>query len=340
MFRTLSLSLLLYAFLAVGCKQHNVFDQSPAERMQHHIENFRQTLVSAPHGWRLQYFPRVDSLLFRNPTIRLDWTDVTKDKYGYGGYMMLIKFAESNRLEIKADFTDLQAKNITAAEYDIRLGSSLQLSFTTHSPLHELVNTELGGVSDFVYRYRDYWGNLIFTTGVSGDSNRPYIVLSPLKTAEEWKHGAEQAFENRKFFEGMIHPQLRIRRGSRIFFQSDVPFKNPEDDQDKKKELERNRRRYHIFLSYRDKYNPIFKGYNGLGSGYTGTKEGLSFRPGFSYDAKTTFFDFERKGEKFVAELVSVYDPLSQKFHFVSKHLFPEGEPTSYIAEIVDTHKQ
>ncbi|SUB77526.1 DUF4302 domain-containing protein [Porphyromonas macacae] len=340
MIRNFLLSLPLYALLAVGCKQDNAFDRSPAERMERHIENFKQTLVSAPHGWQLQYFPRVDSLLFRNPSTRLDWTDVTKDKYGYGGYLMLIKFAEGNRLEIKADLTDRQAKNVTSAEYDIRLGSSLQLSFTTHAPLHELVNSEFGGVSDFVYRYRDYWGNLIFTTGVSDDSNRPYIVLSPLKTAEEWKSGAEQAFENRKFFESMVHPQIRIRRGSRIFFQSDVPFKKPGDEQNKEKELERNRRRYHIFLSYREKYDPIFRGYNGLGSGYTGTKEGLSFRPGFSYDDKTTFFDFERKGDKFVAELVSVYDPLFQKFHFESKHLFPEGEPTSYIAEIIDTHKQ
>ncbi|SUB93717.1 Uncharacterised protein [Porphyromonas macacae] len=86
-------------------------------------------------------------------------------------------------------------------------------------------------------RYRDYWAILYLPPGFRDDSNRPYIVLSPLKTAEEWKSGAEQAFENRKFFESMVHPQIRIRRGSRIFFQSDVPFKKPGDEQIKRKSL-------------------------------------------------------------------------------------------------------
>ena len=56
----------------------------------------------------------------------------------------------------------------------------------------------------------------------------------------------------------------------------------------------------------------------------------------FHYDSKTMFFDFQRKGNRFVAELVSVYDPLLRSIRLVSKHLHPEGEFTGLEAEIWD----
>ena len=48
------------------------------------------------------------------------------------------------------------------------------------------------------------------------------------------------------------------------------------------------------------------------------------------------FFDFQRKGNRFVAELVSIYDPLLRSIRLVSKHLHPEGEFTGLEAEIWD----
>ena len=48
------------------------------------------------------------------------------------------------------------------------------------------------------------------------------------------------------------------------------------------------------------------------------------------------FFDFQREGNRFVAELVSVYDPLLRHTRLVSKHLHPKGEPTGLKAEIYD----
>ena len=74
----------------------------------------------------------------------------------------------------------------------------------------------------------------------------------------------------------------------------------------------------------------------GLGSGYSGTEHGITFRAGLRYDSKTMFFDFQREGNRFVAELVSVYDPLLRKTRLVSKHLHPEGEFTGLKAEIWD----
>lgn len=328
------LAALALMILAPSCRERAVFEQSPSERTEAHLERFRHALTSAPHGWKLTYFPRIDSLLFRNPTLQLDWTDVEPAKYGYGGYTMLVKFGLDNKVELREDRATPAEIQSQIGEYALSLGSSLQLSFTTYLPIHDLVTTELSGVSDFVYRYTDYLGNMVLSTGESETSSRPYVLLSPLSDEKSWEQAASLARDNRRFFEEMSNPQILIRRGGRVFFQSDVPFKNSRGD--RTREQERNRRRYHIFLSYREKYDPIFKGYNGIGSGYVGTETGLSFRPGFSYDAKTTFCDFERQGDKFVAELVSVYDPQLMRFRLVSKHLFPDGEPTNYTAEIVD----
>lgn len=332
----LFLFFILVCSIAPSCKESFVYEQSPAERTAAHRVELRERLIQAPNGWQLTYFPRIDSLLFRSSSERWADTQVQQDKYGYGGYTFGIRFAQNGQVQLKTDQENYQPSEIFAGEYDIRLGNSLQLSFTTHTPLHDLVTSELGGVADFVYRYTDHEGRLIFATGISGATNRPYIVLSPLSSADAWEELTIKAVEHRRLFERMQHPQLTIRRGSRLYFQSDVPFRDARGD--RRKELERNRKRYHLFLALRNRHEAIFRsGYSALGSGYVGSSEGLVFRPGFSVDGKALFCDFERVGERFVAELVRIYDPLEKRFILVSRHLHPEGEPTSYIAIIEDT---
>ena len=43
-----------------------------------------------------------------------------------------------------------------------------------------------------------------------------------------------------------------------------------------------------------------------------------------------------RASNRFIAELVSVYEPLLRSTRIVSKHLHPQGEPTGLQAEIWD----
>lgn len=326
----------LFVLGAESCQQSPVYEQSPAERTARHRAELTERLVASPHGWELTYFPRVDSLLFRDATARWADTQVQQDKYGYGGYTFAVQFAKSGRLRLKTDQDAYSAGEVFEGEYDIRLGSALQLSFTTFTPLHSLIDSELGGVADFVYRYTDHLGRLIFATGVSGETNRPYIALTPLERAEAWETLTPKTVEHRRQFERMQHPQLTIRRGSRLFFQSDVPFSDARGD--RRKVQERNRRRYHLFLALRNRHEVIFRsGYSALGSGYVGTEHGLTFRPGFSADGKAIFHDFEYVDGRFVAELVRIYDPLERRFVLASRHLHPEGEPTSYIAIIEDS---
>lgn len=313
----------------------NAFEHSPAERTQMHQSELKQRLTAEPGGWTLLYFPRVDSLLLRNPSQRLDWTDVSQDKFGYGGYLYTLHFGQDDKVSIRADYDQATSQTTAQGEYSVHIATGLVLSFTTYTPLHQLINSELGAKADFVYRYTDAWGNLIFTTTSESGATRSYIRLIPNRGSRASEELSLQAYQNRLFFERMRNPQLRISRGSRVFFESDATFADSRGD--RTKELERNRKRYHVFLKLRDKYEPIFSGYSGaLGSGYVGTDWGLSFRPGFSYDSKTTFCDFAREGDKFVARLVRVYDTQTEKFRLESSHLYPQGEETSFVAEIYD----
>ena len=136
----------------------------------------------------------------------------------------------------------------------------------------------------------------------------------------------------------MVNPQLRIYRGGRTFFRSDYFVKRPvETNQSLLREIKD--KRYYLFVFAR-KRNPIPdyppKEITGLGSGYTGTEQGLTFRAGLRFDAAKQFYDFERKGNRFEAELVQVYDTLLRSTRYVSKHLHPEGISTGIKAEIYD----
>lgn len=96
--------------------------------------------------------------------------------------------------------------------------------------------------------------------------------------------------------------------------------------------------RYRLFLArdYFASQGWLGNKVKGLGSGYVGTADGLTFKPGIRYSETYIFYDFRREGERFVCELVKVVDPYSKKIHWVSKHLAPYGEESGVIAEIRD----
>lgn len=321
--------------ILTGCKQSSIFESSPAMRTQAQITHLDSLLKSAPHGWKMVYFPKVDSLLFINSSETLKSSAVQKNYYGYGGFQYLVKFNDRNQLTIVSDNGGREQIQKEIGEYAIRLHSSIQLSFTTYTSIHRLVNNEFEGVSDFLFRYKDFKGRLVFSTAKEHDSSRSYIMLTPIGTESEWSNGMETARQNRVFFEQMKNPQIRIQKGGRLFFQSDVPL--TASDYDNSLTTTRRHKRYHLFLFLLQEYGGVIqKGYNAIGSGYVATESGLSFRPGFFYDKNVIFHDFERVGDTFVAQLVRVYNPLTRRFQYESKHLFPDGEDTNFTAEIYD----
>ena len=330
--------LVLAALLLAACSsKDDVFDKSPSQLSSESITALKAELVNAPYGWRVLYFPKTDSLLFSNPSELISQHGF-RGHYGYGGDCFTMKFAADNTVEMWADFTDQTAAEAVKSEYLIGRNSFTQLSFSTYNYIHRLVNDRFAGASDFLYMGKNEDGDLVFRTATYLQPAREYIVFTKLRSAEETTGFVRKAYDNRTFFEQMVNQQLLIHRGGRTYFRSDIYIKrNVETNQALLKEIKE--KKYYLFL-FTQKKNPIpgypAKEMTGLGSGYAGTEHGITFRAGLRYDSKTMFFDFQRKGNRFVAELVSVYDPLLRSIRLVSKHLHPEGEFTGLEAEIWD----
>ena len=327
----LSLSLGTLSLTACGDEQ-TAFDQTPTQRSQNAVEDLRRELIAAPHGWRVIYFPKTDSLLYSNPDEAINQTAL-RGSYGYGGHCFTMRFAENNTVETRADFDEKTAVRPIVSQYTVNRNSFAQLSFATYTYVHRLANDRFEGASDWLYMGKDPDGNLMFRSANHLLPAREHIRLTRLGAPEEAEAVVQKAVDNRLVFERMVNPQLRIYRGGRDYFMK----RNVETNQSLLREIKD--KRYYLFV-FASKRNPIPdyppKEITGLGSGYTGTEQGLTFRAGLRFDAAKQFYDFERKGNRFEAELVQVYDTLLRSTRYVSKHLHPEGISTGIKAVIYD----
>ncbi len=317
----------------IACKEQ-AYDLSPSQKTINHINTLSLELRTSSNGWQMIYYPKVDASLFTN--YRQLWRPslVSSDKYGLGGEIFLLKFLDNSKVNIKS-LNKRGDINVETAEYSISLNSSLQLSFTTFSAIHKMINTDTEAVADFLFKYKDFNGDLIFATAKDSYNSYSVVVLKALQTEDDWNNALVRASENIRLFENMKNPQLVLKQGGRIFFQSDRLLT------DERNRNERLKRHYHTFIYEQTEFKGvIIKGYNVMGSGYVASAEGLNFQPGFKIEKNFIVHDFQRQGDKFVAELVQVYDnqPLMRKFVNVSKHMYPNREHIilNYSAEIYD----
>ncbi len=333
------IAIVLISFIIGACKEDFTEGVSPAERNATNIKELREKLTGAKYGWRMIYFSKTDSLLFSNKNEILQNIIGYRNLYGYGGHYFLLKFDKNGTVEMRADYTDKSITKTQESEFEIKQNTFTELSFTTYNYIHKLVNDRFEGASDFLYVGEDFKGDLVFKTSSYIEPAREYVLLQELKSEENWDEDIKKSYENRRFFENMKNPQITIKKGDRIYFKSDYVIKTNSPVESYQKFLkEIVKKRYYVF-QFNTVDDPYFKEHKpktvGLGSGYVGTEKGLSFYAGIRYDKNYIFYDFERKGDKFVCELVQIYDPL-RKFMYVSKHLFPDGEPTFMVAEITD----
>ena len=331
--------ILIMAFFS--CKDEKTFDLSPSERNAKHISELRKELVNAPYGWSVTYFPRTDSLLFTNVNELITLPKgifEEKYKYGYGGHCFLMRFSDNGIVEAVADYTEQSLQEVRQSEFEVSQNTFTQLSFTTYNYLHSLVNDRFTGSSDFLYTGKDIDGNPIFKTSSYIEPAREYIVFTKLKSDESWQEDIRKSYDNKLFFEKMKNPQLSIRKADRVYFRSDMRMNATYSTDGNTKQPLEVYQRYRLFLAI-DYFAPqgwLGNKVKGLGSGYVGTADGLTFRPGIRYSETYTFYDFRREGGRFVCELVKVFDPYSKTMRWVSRHLAPEGEKTGVIAEIRD----
>lgn len=325
---------ILFAFslLIASCQEENIFEKTPTERATENVKSLHQQLTTAPHGWLMTYFPKTDSLLFTNPNVHIGEFEHRDQDYGYGGHNFLMSFKPEGLIEMQSDESLQTMVEKKTGEFEVNQNSSTQISFTTFNYIHRLINEQWNGVSDFLYVRTDPEGRLWFRTSSYLEVAREYIVLRKIASQEERDTILSNAYRNRTMFEEMKNPILTIRQGDKIFFRSNYKIKHVRG-----KISQSNR--YYLFL-FNKTPNPIIERYplemNGLGSGYVGTEKGLTFMTGFRYNKNYIFHDFIRQENKFVCELVQIYDPIERVEKWVSRHLYPHGRITGVIAEITE----
>ncbi|MDO4880873.1 MAG: DUF4302 domain-containing protein [Capnocytophaga sp.] len=341
----------LLSFFYVSCnKDKNAFEQSPSERTAENLRTLRSELTDAPYGWRVMYFPNTDSLLFSDKNQIIEKMGDYRSLYGFGGFYFLMKFDQNGTVEMLSDKDQTALATSQKSQFEVNQSTLTELSFTTYNYLQDLVNDQFKGKNDFLYVRKDFSGNLLFKTNSSIEPARNFIVFQKLTNATQWngennqKNDITLAYENRKFFEEMQNPQLVIKKGSRIFFKSDVFIKTNSPLESYQKFLQEIKEKRYYLFRFNKKRNEDPNIYQpeestGLGSGYVGTEKGITFHAGLRYDSTYIFYDFQRVGNKFVCELVKVYDPIRKRYYYESKHLFPDGEPTFFTAEITDEPK-
>nr|WP_315200489.1 DUF4302 domain-containing protein [uncultured Flavobacterium sp.] len=165
------------ALLMAACTNTDAeqkFDQTPTERLNARKAELNDVLLSSANGWKVVYF-----------------TDNTV----LGGYTHLIKFAKDGTLEMASDFDDDTA--VYKSEYDIQLGSTVSLVFTTKNRIHILSESDnypidalesKGYLGDFQFLYYGQEnGEIVFktnrvneTTGINGE------LRFVKATAQDW----------------------------------------------------------------------------------------------------------------------------------------------------------
>ena len=108
----------LFFVLLYGCENNDpelLFNEVPSVRVQNKIDEVKTLLQDSENGWKVTYF-----------------TDTTQ----LGGYTFLFNFISDNEVKMDSDFGTPDPSKISL--YDVTLGSTVKLSFTSKNVIHEL----------------------------------------------------------------------------------------------------------------------------------------------------------------------------------------------------------
>lgn len=151
-----NLIVVLISFFVFSCSDEDsseVFNESPTERTNAQKQALRTALRSSDTGWKAVYFTSPGEL---------------------GGFTFYFNFLDDENVEMTSDFDD--DFTLTKSRYDIVLGSTIKLSFTTKNDIHKLSDSAnppdsgligRGYLGDFEFLYYgvdEATGDLIFRT--------------------------------------------------------------------------------------------------------------------------------------------------------------------------------
>ena len=162
--------LLASVLLAAACTDDDdVFSEESGVRLQAVIDECNTTLRGAENGWKMVYYPKVES---------------------YGGYTFLFKFGTKNRVQMISDF---DMSEDTDYSYNFNTSESVVLTFDSYSPLHRLADPQYpapdysnkkgyGVEGDFEFVVKKVTADTLYLVG---KKNRVEVLLTKA-TGEDW----------------------------------------------------------------------------------------------------------------------------------------------------------
>ena len=136
------LAALLLVFVGFnGCSEDEepelLFDKTPTERQNVKVDELRTLLKSSENGWKFVYFPNEEQV---------------------GGFTFVFKFTDDQNVQMTSDFDD--DTSLVTSKYDVLVGSTVKLSFSTKNDLHKLADG--GNPPDPALIGRGYFGDFEF----------------------------------------------------------------------------------------------------------------------------------------------------------------------------------
>lgn len=275
------------SLLLLSCSggEEMLFADSPSERMQQGITGLRNELTKAPWGWKITYFPNIESAKFadlhtnlKNHENAILYIDT---RLGEGGHNFWAQFREDGTLTMVSDRSGESLTKQITSEFEVKQGAITQLSFTTHNYIHSLAT------SDFVLKGQPTNGKLVFKSMKSLNDEQEYIVMEKVQSEEQLKSDQLKMAEQKQHFEGTLKEPVLVIKDSagKILFQSNMP------------RYIHTSKRYILFVKDHAPDAFVSNYYTGLGSGYSFTPTGMIFYPGFRYDTQTIFTTFEKQAD-------------------------------------------
>lgn len=166
------------------------FNESPTERLNKQKKELNDLLLSAENGWKAVYYT---------------------DDSQLGGFTHLFKFLPDGKVDMASDFDD--DTEIHNSQYEIQLGSTVSLVFTTKNKIHLLSdanNSPLaagkGFLGDFQFLYYGQENN-----GILFKTNRTVKDVHFVKaTAEDWADLKKNTLTNENMTGNIFSPLFRI----------------------------------------------------------------------------------------------------------------------------------
>ncbi|MRJ08351.1 DUF4302 domain-containing protein [Ornithobacterium rhinotracheale] len=283
------LASLLFLF---SCNQEDdsFFDQTPSERIISAKDDLKQTLVNAPNGWEMIYFPNLANKfndLSRNLIRSKSYGVIFVERdYGQGGFHLLMKFKENGEVEMLSDKTFTSKEEVKTSQYSISHNSYTQLNFISPNYIFETRQTS------FLFFKKDADGSLIFSTNKYPNNTSEYIVLKPIPAGKDWEEVMKEVYDTKLQFERKRIKNLSINNpyGEEVFVTNFSKDKHTDVN-----------KRYTVFLRNMQPHVTVSKYYTGLGSGYVAMEDGILMLPGIQVNDSVNFTQFKKKGNSYVA---------------------------------------